>query len=79
MSPTVFREGGFRFYFFSLEESRMHIHVHGEGGEAKFWIEPRIELARNYGLTENDLDKVRKLIEEHEDGIRNAWRRHFGG
>jgi hypothetical protein len=46
VSPTVFREGGFRFYFFSLEESRMHIHVHGEGGEAKFWIEPRIELAR---------------------------------
>lgn len=79
MSPTVFREGGFRFYFFSLEESRMHIHVHGEGGEAKFWLDPQIELARNYGLTENDLGKVRKLIEEHEDGIRSAWRRHFGG
>ncbi len=79
MSPTVFRESGFRFYFFSLEESRMHIHVHGESGEAKFWIEPRIELARNYGLTENDLGRVRKLIEEHEYGIRSAWRRHFGG
>lgn len=79
MSPTVFREGGFRFYFFSLEESRMHIHAHGEDGEAKFWIEPRIELARNYGLTESDLTKIRKLIEEHEDVIRSAWRRHFGG
>ena len=79
MSPTVFREGGFRFCFFSLEESRMHIHVHGEGGEAKFWLDPQIELARNYGLTENDLGKVRKLIEEHEDGIRSAWHRHFGG
>ena len=63
MSPTVFREGGFRFCFFSLEESRMHIHVHGEGGEAKFWLDPQIELARNYGLTENDLGRVRKLIE----------------
>lgn len=79
MSPTVFREGSFRFYFFSLEESRMHIHVHGKNGEAKFWIEPRIELARNYGLTENDLSKVCKLIEEHENDIRGAWRRHFGG
>jgi len=29
MSPTVFREGGFRFYFFSREESRMHVHVTG--------------------------------------------------
>lgn len=79
MSPTVFREGGFRFYFFSLEESRMHIHVQGESGEAKFWIEPRIELVRNYGLTDIDLGRVKKLIEEHEDDIRNAWRRHFGG
>ena len=79
MSPTVFREDGFRFYFFSREEARLHIHIHGESGEAKFWIEPRIELAQNYGLSENDLGRVRKLIREHEDDIRSAWRRHFGG
>lgn len=79
MSPTVFREGGFRFFFFSLEESRMHIHVHGEGGEAKFWIEPGIELARNYGLNHHDLEKVLRMIGEHENEIRSAWQRHFGG
>ena len=79
MSPTVFREGGFRFYFFSLEETRMHIHVHGENGEAKFWVEPRIELARNYGLPENDLSRIQRLIEEHEDDIHRAWRKHFRG
>ena len=28
MSPTIFREGPFRFYFFSREETRMHVHVH---------------------------------------------------
>jgi hypothetical protein len=33
-SPTVFREAGFRFYFFSREEPRMHIHVQGQNGEA---------------------------------------------
>ncbi len=27
MSPTVFRERGYRFYFFSREEPRMHVHV----------------------------------------------------
>ena len=51
MSPTVFRDGSLRFYFFSREESRMHIPVRGPGGEAKFWMEPNIELAQNYGLT----------------------------
>lgn len=79
MSLTVFREGGFRFFFFSLEESRMHIHVHGATGEAKFWIDPRIEPARNYGLSQHDLEAVRRINEEHEDEIRDAWRRHFGG
>ncbi len=51
MSPTVFREGGFRFYFFSREETRMHVHVQGSDGEAKYWLEPSIELAHILGKT----------------------------
>ncbi len=56
----------------------MHVHVYCGHGEAKFWMEPSIELAQNYGLTAKDLRVVRKLIEEHEDEIRNAWHKHFG-
>lgn len=77
MSPTVFRRDGFRFFFFSREESRMHIHVHCNDGEAKFWIEPKIELAQNYGLTEKALHSIRALVEEHQNDIRSAWRQHF--
>jgi hypothetical protein len=33
-SPTIFREGSFRFYFFSREEPRMHVHVQCPDGEA---------------------------------------------
>ncbi|WP_322774122.1 DUF4160 domain-containing protein [Synechococcus sp. CBW1107] len=51
MSPTVFRDGEFRFYFFSREESRAHIHVSHPDGEAKFWLSPSIELSRNIGLS----------------------------
>jgi hypothetical protein len=78
MSPTVFRDGPFRFFFFSREESRLHIHVQTADGEAKFWIEPEIELARNYELSEQDLRRVLELIVEHEQEIRDAWRSHFG-
>jgi len=49
MSPTVFREKGYRFFFFSREESRMHVHVVSGDGEAKFWLEPDLELAKNHG------------------------------
>ena len=79
MSPTVFRNGPYRFYFFSREEPRMHIHADSSDGEAKFWIEPEIELARSHGLPERELTRVRKLVEEHEDVIRTAWNQHFGG
>jgi hypothetical protein len=77
MSPTVFRESGFRFYFFSREETRMHVQC--AEGEAKYWLEPAIELAHNYGLNERQLRSVKALIEAHTDDIRSSWARHFGG
>ena len=48
MAPTIHREQGFRFFFFSREEPRKHVHVIRAEGEAKFRLEPEIELARNY-------------------------------
>jgi len=78
MSPTIFRERGFRFLFFSREEARMHVHVQGQRGEAKFWIEPKIMLAENHGLSEKDLRVAQSIIEEREDEIRSAWTGHFG-
>ena len=77
MSPTVFRAGPYRFFFFSREERRPHIHVSHPTGEAKFWLDPDIELAANYRLTAQRVAKVVRLIEEHENEIRVAWRRHF--
>jgi hypothetical protein len=79
MSPTIFREGGFRFYFFSREESRMHVHVHGQNGEAKFWLEPSIELAQYVGLTQREINEALRLVQEHQNDIRSAWHKHFPG
>jgi hypothetical protein len=79
MSPTVFREKGFRFLFFSREEPRLHIHVQSSEGEAKFWIEPQITLAGNHGLSMKDLRTIEEIIREREDEIRRAWEEYFGG
>jgi hypothetical protein len=78
VSPTVFREGGFRFYFFSREELRMHVHAHHTEGEAKFWLEPAIEVAHNYGLSARRLAAALLLVRGHENEIRRAWQAHFG-
>ena len=66
-----------RFYFFSREEPRIHVHVQGSHGEAKFWLEPELELAQNYGLRKAELVTARELIEEREHEIRAAWKAHF--
>jgi hypothetical protein len=59
MGPTVFREGAYRFFFFSREEFRPHIHINHPTGEAKFWLDPRIELAVNQpGLFTNPCCKA---------------------
>ena len=79
MSPTVFREGGFRFYFFSREETRIHVHVQCQSGEAKFWLEPTIELAQYVGLSRRENSEALRLVKEHENDIRSAWRKHFPG
>src|ERR1041385_4963594 len=55
MSPTVFREGPYRFFFFSREEPRIHVHVASSDGEAKFWIEPEVKLAENHGIPNHEL------------------------
>ena len=77
MSPTLFRERGYRFFFFSREETRMHVHIHHANGEAKFWLVPQIELAQNYGLSQNALKEVEALVRKHEKEIRDGWQRHF--
>ena len=78
MSPTVLRKDGFRLFFFSREEPGMHVHVDGAEGEAKFWLEPGIGLAYNHGLKPRQLAMAEAIVRQHEQEVRNAWRRHFG-
>jgi hypothetical protein len=79
MSPTIFRVRGYRFYFFSREETRPHVHVQHATGEAKIWLDPMVELAHNYGLTAARAAAAVRLAQEHEDEIRAAWKAHFQG
>ena len=39
----------------------MHVHVQGEQSEAKFWLEPSIALAENFGLSRSSLQKALRV------------------
>ncbi|NBV33512.1 MAG: DUF4160 domain-containing protein [Proteobacteria bacterium] len=69
---------GERLFFYSREEPRIHVHVGSPNGEAKFWIEPTVEIASNHGLKDVELIELKQLIEERQNEIREHWNRHFG-
>lgn len=79
--PNVFRVDGFRFFFYSDEgdpREPVHVHVRRAGAEAKFWIEPRVRLARADGFDSRTLRRLLDIVVERADEIRRAWHEHFG-
>ncbi len=55
----------------------MHVHVVSSDGEAKFWLEPKIELAKNYRYSIHQLKEIELLVEVHYDELIAAWKQHF--
>ena len=78
MAPTIVRDGQFRLFFFSREETRIHVHVAHPAGEAKFWLTPQVHLAVNIGLSPVQVRQAQAVVVAHIAEIENAWRRHFG-
>ncbi|HEX5038459.1 MAG TPA: DUF4160 domain-containing protein, partial [bacterium] len=64
-------------FFFSKEETRMHVHVTSPDGESKFWMQPTIALANSHGLSSKELKEIERIVQEHRGEITQAWERHF--
>ncbi len=56
----------------------MHIHVLHGNSEAKYWLEPQIELAWNDGIAEERLSKIKKIIEKNADRFKEQYKQHVG-
>jgi hypothetical protein len=63
--PTAFHFGPYRFYFYSYDcgEPR-HMHVDREKKSAKFWLDPDVTLAENYGYTRKELREIEHIMQE---------------
>jgi hypothetical protein len=57
----------------------MHVHVSCGDGEAKFWLEPEIELAKNMNLSSAQIKQIESIIEVRHDELCRAWKEHFSG
>lgn len=56
----------------------MHVHVISGDGEAKFWLDPEVELAKNYKYSRQQLKQIESLIEVNYNELIDAWQKHFG-
>ncbi|MCO5125198.1 MAG: DUF4160 domain-containing protein [Rhizobacter sp.] len=79
--PVVFRYRGFRFFFYSNEGSPrepLHVHVMGEGGEAKFWLRPEARVAFSDGLNASTLRELTGVVQGNAELIERTWHEYFG-
>lgn len=78
MSPVFRREEGFVFKVYSNEEERKHIHVVKGDCEAKYWLEPQVELDKSYGFDSKDLKKIKQIIEDNANDLKHKYAIHVG-
>jgi hypothetical protein len=84
MSPLVFKEGKFVFWFHSydvLHESQASIHVgkgsQNDAGDAKIWLEPKIEIGRpGRTLSRGELNDAIEIVRRNLDRLQEAWNAH---
>jgi hypothetical protein len=72
--PTTLRTGPYRFYFYSYDcgEPR-HSHIDRENMSAKFWLDPNVSLAENFGFPRKELRHIERVIRENLETLRNEW------
>ena len=53
------------------------MHVFSPEGEAKFRLEPSVELAVAKGVSDASLKRMEGIINDRKEEIIDAWNRHF--
>jgi hypothetical protein len=79
--PTIFRRGGYRFFFFSNEgdpREPAHVHIRRGADEAKIWLEPEVVVAESFGFNASEQNALSRIVEDERATLLRAWHEHFG-
>jgi hypothetical protein len=75
--PTVLVLFGMRFYYWARDHEPVHIHVRKGDAEARFVIEPNIELTENKGFKPHELAIAEEIIRENREYMIEHWKLFF--
>jgi hypothetical protein len=76
--PTALRLFGFQFFYWSKDHTPIHVHVRKGGTEARFVIEPVVELIENNGMKSHDLALAEEIVRENREFLVEHWNLYFG-
>ena len=76
--PTIYRQNGYRFYFYSHEPNEPP-HIHVDKGEAsiKVWLDS-LEIAKSRGFRAHEISGILLLVSEHKAMFTEKWHEYFG-
>lgn len=76
--PVILREGPYLIQFFSGDKNEPpHVHVRRDNNIAKFWLNP-VRLQNMGGFRGVEARRIRRIIEDNEDTLLEAWNDYFG-
>ncbi|WP_371398044.1 DUF4160 domain-containing protein [Fretibacter rubidus] len=74
--PTVLRWKGYKFFFYSDEEDRPHIHIIKQNAQAKYWLND-VEFVKAEGFSQKELNVLFKKVAEEQDLFLERWNDYF--
>ena len=75
--PTVFRDGPYRFFFFSADgHEPPHVHIERDQNVAKFWLDP-VRLAESGGFGAHELRILETRVRDQRERLLKAWDEFF--
>ena len=76
--PTIYREDGYRFSFWSNENNEPpHIHVTKAEGYAKYWLDP-VDLVEAWDFNPSQMRRVGDIVREQATYFLEKWHEFFG-
>ncbi len=75
--PTIFRDGPYRFFFYSGDrEEPVHVHIERDDKIAKVWLDP-IRLHSSGGFNRVEISNILRVIEYRQETMMEAWNDFF--
>lgn len=74
--PTILRENGYRFFFFSNEHLPKHIHIEKSEKYLKVELET-LDILDSFSMTTKEQKEVIEIVKKNQKLFTEAWNEYF--